>query len=101
MNKMPKDFEGPSIRPVRDLRNNYAEIAQIIKGHRPVFITTQGKGEAVIINIEDYADYEAYLYEKYVSEKLAEAEAAAACADAQWHTLDDVDSELRGKLNGV
>ncbi len=42
----------PEIRPVRDLRNNYPEIAALIKEHNPVFITNNGRGEAVIINIE-------------------------------------------------
>lgn len=99
MNNTAKQFGSPNIRPVRDLRNNYAEIAKLIEGHEPVFITNNGRGEAVIINIEDYADYEEYLYEKYVAEKLAEAEAAAATSKK--YSIDELDAEMRAKLGGV
>lgn len=88
----------PEIRPVRDLRNNFPEIAKVIEDHTPVFITNNGRGTAVLINIEDYADYEAYLYDKYVLEKLAEAEQAAAQPGAVWHSFDDVMQEMRETL---
>lgn len=90
--------ESPVIRPVRDLRNNYTEIAKIIEDHTPVFITSNGRGTAVLINIEDYSDYEEYLYEKYVAGKLAEAEEYAKRPDAVWHNADDVARELRQGL---
>jgi prevent-host-death family protein len=93
--------ERPQIRPVRDLRNNYPEIAEIIKKHQPVFITNQGRGEAVVIHIDDYADYEQFLYDRYVAQKLAEAEEIAADPNAKWLDLDDVDRRLREKLNGI
>lgn len=101
MNNMAKQFKNPNIRPVRDLRNNYSEIAKIIEGHEPVFITNNGRGEAVILNIEDYAGYEEYLYNQYVAEKLAEAEVEAAKPDAKWHSLNEVDAAMRKKLDGV
>ncbi|MEG0395434.1 MAG: type II toxin-antitoxin system prevent-host-death family antitoxin, partial [Oscillospiraceae bacterium] len=39
------------VRPSRDLRNNYAEIARLVKEHDQVIITNQGKGESVLIGI--------------------------------------------------
>ena len=93
--------ERPQIRPVRDLRNNYPEIAEIIKQHQPVFITNQGRGEAVVIHIDDYADYEQFLYDRYVAQKLAEAEEVAAAPNAKWSDLDEVDRRLREKLNDI
>jgi prevent-host-death family protein len=77
------------IKPSRDLRNNYALISNILKDHDQVIITNKGKGEAVLINIEDYADYEDYVHRRYVREKLAEAEAAAEKPDAVWLNHDE------------
>ena len=43
------------VRPSRDLRNHYAEISDMLKDHDHVIITNHGRGESVLINIEDYA----------------------------------------------
>ena len=61
------------VRPSRDLRNNYAELAGMVKEHDQVIITNNGKGEAVLIGIEDYAQYEEFLHRRYVAEELAKA----------------------------
>ena len=58
------------VRPSRDLRNHYAEIADMTKNHNHVIITNQGRGESVLINIEDYAKYEEFLHQRYVAEEL-------------------------------
>ena len=61
------------VRPSRDLRNHYAEISEILKDHDHVIITNHGRGESVLINIEDYAKYEEFLHQRYVAEALAKA----------------------------
>ena len=66
------------VRPSRDLRNHYAEISGIIKEHNHVIITNQGRGESVLINIEDYA------------EELAKAKRQAADPNTQWQDHDSV-----------
>ena len=65
------------VRPVRDLRNNYAELADLVKNHDQVIITNNGRGESVLINIEEYSEFEEYTHRRYIAAKLAEAEAAA------------------------
>ena len=65
------------VRAVRDLRNNYPEIAAIIKNRDNVIITNNGKSEVAVIPYEDFAKYEEYLHIRYVKEKLAEAESIA------------------------
>jgi prevent-host-death family protein len=52
-------------------------MTEILKNHDQIIITNRGQGEAVLINIEDYADYEDFIHRRYVREKLAEAEATA------------------------
>jgi prevent-host-death family protein len=44
------------VRPVRDLRNNYAELEKLIEAHDPVIITKNGRGAAVLLNIDDFAE---------------------------------------------
>jgi prevent-host-death family protein len=82
------------VRPSRDLRDNYAELADAVKNHDQVVITNNGRGEAVLIGIEDYADYEEYLHKRYIREKLVEAETAAASTDVAWTGHDDFWREI-------
>ncbi|MDR0326182.1 MAG: type II toxin-antitoxin system prevent-host-death family antitoxin [Oscillospiraceae bacterium] len=77
------------VRPVRDLRNNYAEIAELIKNHDQVIITKNGRGDSVLISIEEYAELEKIRHERYVAGKLAEAEALAADPKTKWYSHEE------------
>ena len=72
------------VRPSRDLRNHYAEISEMLKDHNHVIITNHGRGESVLINIEDYAKYEEFMHQRYVVEELAKAKQQAADPSTQW-----------------
>jgi prevent-host-death family protein len=85
------------VRAVRDLRNNYPELAKIIKDHNQVIITNNGKEEAVLISFEDYAAYEEFLHLRYVDKKLAEAEAEANDPATKWLSHDEVWEKIRSK----
>ena len=89
------------VRPVRDLRNRYTEIETLIKNHDPVIITKNGRGAAVLINIDDYAEVEEYLHIKYVREKLEEAELEAQKPGAKWTDYRKTLKKLRSKFSGV
>ena len=54
------------------------------KNHDHVIITNHGRGESVLINIEDYAKYEEFLHQRYVVEELAKAKQQAADPNTQW-----------------
>lgn len=44
-----------NIRPSAELRNKYNEISDLCKETRePVFITVNGRGDTVLMNLEDY-----------------------------------------------
>jgi len=77
------------VRPSRDLRNNYAELAGIVKNRDQVIITNNGRGEAVLIGIDEYAEFQEFAHRRYVKEKLAEAKAYAASPDAVWLSEDE------------
>lgn len=83
------------VRPSRDLRNHYAEIADMVKNHDHVIITNNGRGESVLINIEDYAKYEEFLHQRYVAEELAKARQQAANPDTEWVNHENVWEGLR------
>ena len=87
INEVSKLFN-THVKAVRDLRNNYPEVAKIIKNRDHVIITNNGKSEAVIIPYEQLKDYQNYLYDKYVEEKLAEAEALEDNPD-NWLSIDE------------
>jgi prevent-host-death family protein len=89
------------VRPVRDLRNNYAEVETLINAHDPVIITKNGRGSAVLLNIDEFAELEEYLHYKYVAEKLDEAEVEAAKPGVRWTDYKTVISRLKAKHAGV
>ena len=72
------------VRPSRDLRNNYSELANIVNEHNHVIITNNGRGEAVLIGIEEFADYEEYVHRKYVLSELKKAKEQADLTETKW-----------------
>ena len=72
------------VRPVRDIRNNYAELDRIVNDHDHIIITNNGRGTSVLIGIEEYSLYEEFLHRLYIKRKLDEAEASAADPDTVW-----------------
>jgi len=85
------------VRPVRELRNNYPELADIVKQRDHVIITNNGKSEAVLIGFEEFRKYEEFLHYRYIDEKLAEAEKEAADPNTKWIPYEDVRRELKEK----
>jgi PHD/YefM family antitoxin component YafN of YafNO toxin-antitoxin module len=70
-----------------------------LENHDPVIITKNGRGAAVLINIEDYAKIEEYQHLIYVREKLKEAEAEAESAAAEWLDYKKVFKRLKSKYH--
>lgn len=61
-----------NIRPSADLRNKYNEMSNLCKETRePIFITVNGRGDTVLLSIEDYKQMQAELE---LLKNLAEAE---------------------------
>lgn len=64
-----------TIRPVSDLRNNFAEISKIVhETAQPVFLTKNGFGDMVVLSMEAYENLQ---FESEVYYKLQEAEREA------------------------
>jgi len=85
----------PQIRPVSDLRNNFADISRIVhETGEPVFLTKNGYGDMVVMSIEAY---ERKLFESDIYFKLKEAELEAKSTDKRF-THKEVFSDLRTRL---
>ncbi len=86
----------PHIRPVSDLRNNFAEISRVVhETAEPVFLTKNGYGDMVVMSIEAY---ERHQFESEVYFKLKEAELEAKTTDKRF-SHKEVFDELRAKLS--
>jgi prevent-host-death family protein len=67
------------IKPSSQLRNNYSEMVRLVKEERnPVIITNNGQADAVLVNMDEYAEFERFMHLQYVREKLAESKKSAA-----------------------
>jgi len=77
------------VKAVRDLRNNYSDLAKIIKNRDHVIITNNGKSESVLIPYDEFEKYTEFLHIRYVQEKLIEAEAIADDPN-KWINVDEL-----------
>lgn len=74
------------IRPVSDLRNNFAEISKTVhETAKPVFLTKNGYGDMVILSMEAYENLQ---FESEVYFKLKEAEREAELTDTRYSSKD-------------
>ena len=83
------------IRPVSDLRNNFAEISKMVhETGEPVFLTKNGYGDMVVMSIEVY---EAKQFESEIFNKLKEAQTEARSTDIRY-SHEEVISGLKLKV---
>lgn len=88
----------PSIRPISELRNNANEISDFCRQTRePVFITRNGSGDMVVMNIEEY-ERKMALIDLYARLSVAEEEIANG---AQGEDFLTVAAKLREKIHGT
>lgn len=74
------------IRPVSDLRNNFADISKTVhETGQPVFLTKNGSGDMVLLSMEAYENLQ---FESEVYFKLREAEREAETTDRRYSSKD-------------
>jgi len=74
------------IRPVSDLRNNFAEISRTVhETAQPVFLTKNGYGDMVVLSMEAFANMQ---FESEVYFKLLEAEREAEHTDKRFSSKE-------------
>lgn len=86
----------PDIRPSSDLRNHYAEISRACRSERrPTIITVNGRGDTVLMGIEEYNALMAER-ELLVSLAAAEHDVEEGRVAPMCQTLDALRAELAG-----
>ncbi len=86
------------IRPVSDLRNNFAEISRTVHETRePVILTKNGYGDMVVMSYEEYENVQ---YDFALMRALRTAEIESRTT-AERHSADDVVERLREKVKAV
>jgi prevent-host-death family protein len=78
----------PSIKPVSDLRN-YGEVLRELTVGSPVFLTKNGRGKYVILEMEDYEKTQASI--RLMSE-LAKGKKAGE--EKGWESIESVETTL-------
>ena len=85
----------PIIKSSSELRKNYNSIAEICRKNRvPVFLTRNGEGDMVIMDISTYGRREEELAQ---AERLLAAE-KARLSGVQGYTIDEFESRMRGAI---
>ena len=91
-----------SIRPSKDIRNNYAQISALAKNN-PVAITVNGKEDSVLLSHEDFQDQIHYISE--LEAKLAVYSHLAQAMDdiklGRVQSADDVFADILGELENL
>lgn len=74
------------IRPVSDLRNNFADISKTVhETAQPVFLTKNGYGDMVVLSMEAYENLQ---FESEVYFKLRQAELEAEMTDKRYSSKE-------------
>jgi PHD/YefM family antitoxin component YafN of YafNO toxin-antitoxin module len=85
------------IKPSTTLRNNYVAISALAKETRePIYLTRNGEGDMIVMDIEAFEEREAVLD---LREKLISAE-INKLNGAKVYELFDVEKRVRGRVNG-
>ena len=85
------------IRPISDLRNNFADISKTVhETAKPVFLTKNGYGDMVVMSIEAF---ESLQFESEVYFKLQEAEREAELTSKRYSSKE-VLKAMRGAIGG-
>lgn len=86
----------PSIKPVSELRN-YGEVLRDVAVGQPVFLTKNGHGRYVVLDMEDYREYEKM---KAMSWLLAELDKGRVSGEQDgWLDADETLRELEARYH--
>ncbi len=82
----------PNIKPVSDLRN-YNEVLRDVEDGEPVFLTKNGRGRYVILDIEEFEKIKA---ERKLMSELEKGERSAR--EKGWISFSEVEKEFADDL---
>ena len=86
------------IRPVSDLRNNFADVSRVVhETGQPVFLTKNGFGDMVVLSMETY---ERLRLDSEIYDKLSEAERQAEATSTRF-SVKEVLADLRREIESA
>ncbi len=87
-----------TIRPVSDLRNNFAEISKIVhETAKPVFLTKNGFGDMVVLSMESFEQLQ---FESEIYFKLQAAEREATLTQTRYSSKEVLNAMKEAVNNG-
>ena len=87
----------PNIKPVSELRN-YGEVLRDVAVGQPVFLTKNGYGRYVVIDIEEYREYEKI---KAMKQLMTELEKGRISGEQDgWLNAENVFDTLEARIHG-
>ena len=93
---------GISIRPSKELRNNYNRISALSRSN-PVAITVNGKEDTVVLSHEEFVDQQQYI--RVLEARLAVYEHLAQAVDdmklGRAQVIDEAFDDILGELDEV
>lgn len=85
------------IRPVSDLRNNFADISKTVhETKKPVFLTKNGYGDMVVLSMEAFEELQ---FESEIYFKLQEAEREAEMTEKRYSSKEVLEA-MREAIGG-
>jgi prevent-host-death family protein len=85
------------IRPISDLRNNFAEIEKKVNNSdKPIIFTKNGRGSMVLMSLDRFSKVASA---EYIEQALDEADQYAEHHPEDL-THEDIFSKIRTKING-
>jgi len=85
----------PIIKPSSELRKNYNSVAEICRTYKtPVFLTRNGEGDTVLMDVETYSRREEDLA---TAERLLAAE-RARLTGTQGYTIEEFENNMRSAI---
>lgn len=84
-----------TIRPISDLKDNFADISKIVhESHQPVFLTKNGYGDMVVMSMDTF---EKMQFDSEVYFKLEEADREAEETEKRY-SAEDVLSAVKAAI---
>ena len=87
----------PNIKPISELRN-YGGVLRDVAIGSPVFLTKNGHGRYVVMDIEEYREYEKMLAWRKLKSELGEGERSGE--KHGWVDAADVRKRLKERYRG-
>ena len=87
----------PNIRPVSELRN-YGDVLRDVAVGAPVFLTKNGHGRYVVLDIEEYKEYEKMLAQRTLMMELDNGRRSGE--EKGWLSAGEVREKLEERYHG-